>query len=560
MSQLVSQREVADLPLLGRNPYALVQLVPGAFVPATFNNVPVDIISTTNFSVNGARGYQNEFLLDGVPNTSPGNDGPVVYPVVDSVEQYRVTTSNYSAEYGRAAGGVFNVATKSGTNEFHGAAYDYLRNNALDANDFFSNRAGLAIAPFRFNQFGGAFGGPIQKDKTFFFGAYEGVRETQGVTYSGTVPTVLEREGDFSQTFNAQGKLIQIFNPFSTQPNPANPSQFVRSAFSGNKIPASMIDAVAGKLVQFFPMPNTPGNAVTNVGNFTSANPQQIRKDDFSVRVDHEVSAKQRLFGEFFYDRSPWVRPSAYGDPGSPSFGPQVFQRRAAVLSDAYDFNPTTIATFSYGFNRLTNVRYPFSNGFDLTSVGFPAGFASQIQAKSIPSMNISGFGGNFSVANTGDNAVALGNTSLIVFGIDSHTWEGAITKIAGRHTLEFGGQFRLMRQNALQAPDNNGFTFTPAFTQGPNPTAGSSTSGFTLASFLLGTAASGSIVTPAALALQTTYSAAYAQDDFKVTPKLTLNLGLRYEYESPWTERFNRLTNFDFEAVPPLKVSGLSL
>ncbi|MEO7146117.1 MAG: carboxypeptidase regulatory-like domain-containing protein, partial [Bryobacteraceae bacterium] len=268
ISQLVSSKQIADLPLLGRNAYALVQLVPGAFVPASYNNLPVDFISQTYVSINGARANQNAYLLDGIGNVNTLTLGPAVYPDVDAVQEYRVTTNNYGAEYGQAAGGVFNVASKSGPNRFHGDAYDCFRNDGLDANDFFSDRAGLAKAPFRFNQFGATAGGPIRKNKTFFFEAYEGVREIQGVTFVDTVPTSAQRQGDFSRTFNSGGKLIQIFDPFSTAPDPGHPGQFIRTPFAGNP--------------------------VTNTNNFTSATPQGIHKDDFSVRVDQYISDKQR--------------------------------------------------------------------------------------------------------------------------------------------------------------------------------------------------------------------------------------------------------------------------
>jgi hypothetical protein len=279
------------------------------------------------------------------------------------------------------------------------------------------------------------------------------------------------------------------------------------------------------------------------------------------VRVDHELSEKQRIFGELFYDRTPRVFPNVYNDPASPTYGPQLFQRRGAVLSDTYAINPTTVLSFEYGFNRLSNVRFAFAKGYDLSQLGFAPSFASQLSQESIPTVSIAGFNGvSTTVSNTADTGQAFGDTTLIIFGIDSHVWQGALTKTAGRHTLKFGGEFNLLREDAQQNPGTNGFTFTSAFTQGPVATSASSTAGSALASFLLGTAASGSITSNPALALQSLYYAFYVQDDFKVTRKLTLNLGIRYEYEAPWTDRFNQLTNFNFQAVPPLTAPGLNL
>jgi len=561
ISQLVSSKEIADLPILGRNAYALVQLVPGAFVPASYNNLPVDFISQTYVSLNGARANQNSYLLDGITNSNSLTLGPAVYPDVDAVQEYRVTTNNYSAEYGQAAGGVFNVASKSGTNSFHGDTYDYFRNDILDANDFFSNRAGLVKAPFRFNQFGATLGGPIRKNKTFFFGAYEGVREIQGVTFVDTVPTVAQRQGDFSQTFNSNGQLIQIYDPFSTTPDPAHPGQFIRTPFPGNVIPTASIDPVAKALLQYLPLPNTAGNPLTNASNFTSATPQGIRKDDFSVRVDQYFSDRQRVFGEFFYDQSPYNRPNVYGNIGTPTYGPQqLFGRRAAVLSDTYDFSPTLIGDFEYGFSRVINHRGSPSLGLDLTKLGFPAGFASQVQPDTIPAILIPGFEGSFSQNNVGPGTT-ISENGLINQASNTQTWQVVMTKMAGQHMLKFGGGFQMIRTSYLQYNDTGDqFAFSAGFTQGPNPTAASATAGFPFASFLLGTPASGQANFTPALSLQSLYYDFFVEDDFKVTPKLSLNLGLRYDYESPWTDRFNQLTNFNYQAVPPLNTPGLNL
>jgi hypothetical protein len=562
ISDLVTNKEVADLPNLGRNAYALAQLIPGAFVPASYNNTPVDVISQTYVSINGARANQNQYLLDGIANTNSGNAGPGVFPDVDAVQEYRVTTNNYSAEYGQAAGGVFNVATKSGSNGFHGDAYDYLRNDLLDANDFFSNRAGIARAAFRFNQFGGTFGGPIRKNKTFFFGAYEGVREVQGVTFVDTVPTALQRQGDFSQTFAAGGKEIVIFDPFSTTSTSTTPIQFARTAFPGNVIPVSRFDPVAKALLQFLPLPNTtPGNAITNTSNFTSATPQTLEKDDFSARVDHYIGDRQRIFGEYFFDRSPYTRPNVFGNIGTPTYGPtQTFARRAGMISDTYTFSPTLIANFEVGFSRVINDRGSPSLGVNLTQYDFPAQFARQVQPDTIPAILIPGYEGGFSQNNIGPGTT-IGENGLIHMGNNTFTWQAIVTKVAGRQTIKFGAGFQLLRSNYLQYADaGDQFAFSAAYTQGPNATTASATAGSALASFLLGTPASGKANFTPALALQNLYYDFFVEDDLKLTSKLTFNFGLRYEYESPWTDRYNQLTNFNYQAVPPLNAPGLNL
>ena len=558
LGHLIDHQRVENLPLLGRNPYSLVALVPGARPSAGLNQLPVDQITTANASINGSRGNQNEYLLDGAPNSAPAQNQPVVYPSADAVEEFKVETNNYSAEFGRAAGGVFNVVTKSGGSQLHGNFYDFLRNDKFDAANFFVNRANAKKPSFRWNQFGVTIGGPLVlpklydgRKRTFFFADYEGARVRQGITYVGTVPTALQRQGDFSQTFNSQGQQIRIFDPVTTLPT--------RSPFSGNIIQPDRIDSVARNMLQLVPPPNTPGDPITGVNNYISTASQRINKDTFSGRMDQSFSERQRLFGRFSLDNTPIERPDVYGNVASPSFGPQTFNRRNFVLDDVLTLNPTLIANGRYSLSRLSNFRTPRSFGFDITQLGFPQGLGAQIGLPSLFGIMVNGMGGSFSDSNQG-TASLLGGNDFIRFGMDSHAWQGSLTKVLTRHTLKIGGEFRLIRFNTIQHGDNgNVFNFGPAFTQGPDPNRSSNTAGFGFASFLLGTG-SGTVQIVPALALQQTYTGLFIQDDFRVTPKLTLNLGVRYDYEAPRTDRFNQLTNFDFSATPPLQAPGLNL
>jgi hypothetical protein len=553
LGQEIEGKQVLDLPLLGRNAYALVQLVPGARMPWQFNDTPISMFTDQFVSVNGARGYQNEYLLDGAPNTNPGQAGPTLYPTADAVAEFRVITNAYSAEYGRAAGGVFNVATRSGTNTIHGTAYDFLRNNAITANDFFANRAGAHTPAFRYNQFGGTFGAPVVlpkiykgRNRTFLFADYEGVRESQGSTFTGTMPTAIQRQGDFSQTRNASGALIQMFDPLTTRANPANAAQFIRDTFPGNVIPSSRIDPVARNLAPLYPLPNTAGSPFTGVGNYYFSGLNVVGQDSFGIRLDHRISDKNQIYGRVSYNRSPTVSANNYGTIGAPTSKYQTFGRRGAVLDDTYVFSPTLVANFKYGWNRLVNDRVPLTLGLDLTTFGFPATYARQVQIDVLPQISPAGFS-------------ALGAPSVIHFGMDTHTWQGNLTKNSGSHTLKFGADFRVIRNNEIQSDTSTTFGFGPAFTQGPNPAAASAAAGSGMASFLLGVGSGGSQVLPA-VALQDLYYAAFLQDDWKVSRKLTLNLGLRWDYESPRTDRFNELANFDYHAASPLKAPGLNL
>ena len=317
---------------------------------------------------------------------------------------------------------------------------------------------------------------------------------------------------------------------------------------------------VFARMLEFIPLPNAAGNANTAAGNFVTTAANRISKDTFSVRLDHQLNEKHRLSGRFNYDDTPISRPDFYNNIASPTFGEQVFKRRNFGLDYTATFSPTMVGNFLFSFTRLENNRRPFSSGFDITSLGFPAALKPQLIPESFPSITVAGMGGSFSIANAG-TANLLGGNDLISFGDNTASWVGSITKTLARHTLKFGGETRLLRPNYWQFADTAiNFSFAQNFTQGPNPTAAAAAStGFGFASFMLGIGAGG-YSRAASMAMQVKYYGGYLQDDWKLTDKLTLNLGVRYEYESPRTERYNQLTNFDFNAKPPLTAAGLNL
>ncbi len=557
LGQVVAGDKITELPLLGRNPYALAGIVPGVRPAAAANNVPIDMFTNQFASINGARPNQNEFLLDGAPNSNAAWNGPVLFPNPDFVQEFKIETSTFSAEYGRAAGGVFNVVTRAGANDPHGVLYEFLRNDKLNANNWFANRAGRSRPPFRLNQFGGSVGGPVViprlyngRNKTFYFGNAEFVRLVEGVTFTSTLPDARQLAGDFSQTRNAAGQVIQIFDPFSTRQNPSG-AGFVRTPLAGNVIPPNRMDAVARNVARFYPPPNTAGDPITGVNNFVRTDGTHTRKDTVSFRVDHYFSDRHRFFGRFSYDDSPINRALPYGPDfrlSSPTSGPQTFSRRNMVVEDTYTFAPTLLATFRGSFSRLANFRTPLSNGFDMTTLGFPRGLQEQMGPPAVfPVFIVTGFG-------------QLASTGAIRFGLDTWGWQSNVTKSFPRHTLKTGFEYRLIRSNLYQPLDaGKQFSFSNAWTQGPDPARSSSTAGFALASFLFGVGA-GSVNIAPAQAVQNTYYAVFVQDDYKITPRLTLNLGLRYDYESPRTDRFNQLTNFDYNLKPPLTAAGLDL
>lgn len=568
IGQVVQGRQVVDLPLLGRDAYALGELIPGVRISRGMNDLPVDQISTSSVSINGAPGNANEFLLDGAPNAAAAQNQPIIYANADSVQEFKVETNNYSAEYGRAAGGIFNVVTKSGTNDAHFTLYEFLRNTDFNSSNWFANLAGQPPPPLKFNQFGGVLGGPVVipkiyngRNKTFFFVSTELVRYIQGVTYTATVPNPVELTGNFSHDLNAAGQAVTIYDPSTTKLNAAG-TAYARTAFPGNMIPLNRINPVAGKIAAYWPVPNAQGALYTGANNYVRTDSNNIQKNTFSVRLDQNFTDNTRMFVRYSYDDTPWTRASPYGfnDPGSPGFGAQDFTRYNSVAETDHIFSPTLIGMFRASFSRLSNFRGPISQGFDITQLGFPAGLAQLMgPPAAFPAIDIPGYTVSSSVSNNSRTGT-LGETGLIAFGMNNYALEANITKTAGQHDLKTGGEFRVVQFNTLQSNDaSDDFSFSSSFTQGPNAAQSSTIAGDPLAAFLLGIPGGSDTPSPA-LAMQTRYYAGFVEDEWKVKSSFTLNLGLRYEYESPRQERFNQFTNFNYQAVPPLVAPGLNL
>ena len=568
VGQVVGARQISTLPLLGRNPYALAALVPGVRASLGVNQLPVDQISTASASINGQRANQNEYLLDGAPNTAPAQNQPIVHANPDMVQEFKVETNSYSAEYGRAAGGIYNVVTKGGTNELHGTAYEFFRDTSLNANDFFANRAGQERAPFRFNQYGGTVGGPVfipkfydGRNRTFFFTNVEIVRFSQGVAFTGTMPTALQKAGNFSETRNAAGALTLVYDPASITPFPGG--GFRRTAFANNIIPEGRFNSVGKSIASYIPDPNTQGSGAANVNNYARTDSSSIHKNTYSVRMDHNFNENNKLFGRYSYDDTPWLRAPTYGEgnPASPGAAPQVFTRRNIGLEYNKILSPTFLSQSRVSFARLSNFREPYAPDFQWETLGFPQGLTNALGIRGgFPSVNISGFSRTASVPNVSIGGF-LGSQSAIAFGMDQWAVQQNFTKMLSNHTLKFGGEYRVMRFNTTQFGDQAAqFNFTPNFSQGPNPSSPAGNTGVALANLLLGLPGSASVTPSPALALQNLYYGFYLQDAWKVTPKLTVNMGMRYEAELPRTDRFDQLTNFDFGTKPPLTVPDLDL
>jgi len=559
IGQVIAARTITNLPLNGRSSFRLIQLTPGVTFNQSaygqFGDVPVNTTWDTNFSINGGQGQSNEILIDGVPSSVGFFDQITTIPSVDDTEEFKVESDSLSAEYGRFTGGVVNVTTKSGTNDLHGAAFEFLRNSALDANDYIDKSKNVAIPPFKMNQYGGALGGPVVlpwiyhgRNKTFFYGDYQGTSRIQGTTFLGTVPTAAQRGGDFSQTFNSKGQLVTIYNPFSTAPDPKNPGQYVRTAFTNNKILPGMMDIVAQNLMTYYPNPNTQGAQYTNANNFISNAPLRVGQNEGSARIDQNVNDHYHFFGRFGWFLTNLTQPNTYGNVatgGAGAVGTTEFHNWSFAFDNTVTISPTLLLTIDYGYARWFQSRQTLSYGFDNASLGFPAQFVSLVTIPMFPTVNVTSYS-------------AMNGQSYLLNGNDSHALLTSLTKIAGRHTFMLGTDVRMHMINFFNVGSSAGtFSFTQAQTQGPNPNTASATAGNALASLLLGAGNSGSMPIGSGNELRDWYAAVYGLDDIRLTNRLTLNLGIRYEEESPYIDRHNELNYFSPTVASPARNSS---
>ncbi len=545
VSDEVRGTQLRNLPLNTRNPYSLLTLVPG------FAGSIGDDYNAVGFSVNGGRQGYTDTLVDGTPAGFPtvnGNAGVGVFPSIDAIGEFRLLAQSYSAEYGRSLNGIVNVVFKSGTNQFHGTAFEFLRNNALDANDYFSNQHNVPLPPFHRNQYGGVLTGPIFKDKTFFLVSTELLRQNSFQSLTTTVPTLAQRAGDFSQTFGPNGQLIRIYNPFSTRRDP-NGTGYIRDPFPDNVIPRELMSTVALNTLNYFPLPNTTGNPVTNANNFFASGTQINQITSWDVRVDHTISEKQKIFGRYsnrVVDNNPNPLFPAEQATAQDLIDNQDFARG---LTAGYTLIPNARMIFDarLGFSRTLYNYLNKSLGFQASTLGLPDSFQAGGTAI-FPVFSPAGY------THLGDGGNRH-NAFMTYSFLSSLTW------IAGPHTFKFGFDGRMIRVNDHESNDSSGnFTFGTNFTQGPDPNVASANTGNGLASMLLGTGTGDLTQNFKDDASQSYYFAGYGQDDWHVNHKLTLNLGLRYDIDTPRTERYNRMNYFDPTVTSPLssQVPGL--
>ena len=545
---------LTELPMIGRNPYVALMFAPGiqytgspTAVNQWDNNGPSD------FTASGSEA-RSEFLLDGIPNMQ--RDRPSFSPTPDAVQEMRVQTNAYDAEFGHSGAGFVNVSTRSGSNDVNGSLYWFYRDNKLNANNFFDNRIGRPKSDRFQHTYGGSLGGPVRVpgmynglNKTHYFVNFEGTQIRSEGFARAIVPSELERRGDFSQTRDRQGRPFTIYDPATTRPNP-NGSGFIRDPFPGNRIPRERMDPVALRALEFYPLPNrTP--TPEDPQNFVNQRNTGLKWATILGRVDHQLSTSQQLLFRYGWNHRTDPAASFYGDDccraaGNPTDGQDVFERGNITAASSWTWvaNRTTVVDVRMGFTRYFDANIMFGEGFDLSTLGFPATFVNSVAFKTFPRFQMSGDLQHLG-AERRTNRTYINHYNPML----------NVTSMFGRHALKYGFRYQVGQRNSF-APERAGgiFEFDRTFTQGPDPTRTQTNSGHDLASFLLGTPTKGRADSNVAPNLQNTYWAVYLQDDWKTTDRLTLNLGVRLEHESPTTERFNRgNAGFDFNAESPL-------
>ena len=543
LSAVVTNQKIVDLPMVNRNITALMSLIPGVRPTANLGNISRSALNSMNASIGGGAPSANNPLVDGVAADEMFFGQLTISLSVDATEEFRIITHNASAEYGHTGGGVVNVVSKAGTNEYHGALFEFFRNRSLNANDFFANRVGAARTAFNYNNFGIAGGGPMLipkvyngKNKSFFFINWEEYKQRSLSQTFRTVPTDLQKKGDFSQTLTAQGAVINVFDPTTTRPNPAAAGTYFRDAFPGNVIPANRINPISQKVLGYYASANVPGAAVTHANNYFGLASAPLDKLLIGVRGDHYFSAARRVFVRYTRDKTPQGLANYFGNLAEPNTSDITFIRNSGIVGYSDSIRPNLVFDGRFGYNDYKTPRQTRSLGFDVSTIGLPASLNSQMQQNIFPRFAMS------DVSTIGaDPGDQIRKTNSTLSG------NGGLTWIHGAHTSKFGGEIRYYRGFDSQLTgDSLTFNFNRSFTQGPNPNTASSAAGFDFASFLLGTPASGNATRSATVGYSEHYYSLYALDDWKITPKLTLNTGIRWEYQSPFYDRYNAITNFD--------------
>jgi len=564
MGSVMDSKRATELPIAGGNAYHLSRFVPGIVVSGGHApGNPTQDLASGALVVNGTRTGSSEATVDGVPNEYQ-NVSTYSAPPQDMVQEFKIQTSTYDASSGHFTGAVVNLTTKSGTNRLHGTGY--FLDSRLRAVPWFSNKwlYDLTTGPitpekrqqanpgWRYKRWGGTAGGPLMipklydgHDRTFWSFGYEGMKVRRQATYTGTFPTDAEKTGDFSALLKL-GSQYQIYDPATIAIAPGGRTS--RQLLAGNVIPAARIDPIAKKIVNYWPQPNVAG-LPDGRQNYFQIESEQWKYTSMAGRLDHAFSEKHRAFarlsGSAFDQKIRSFKSEAVGNENNP-----VGYR--AALDDVYVFSPSLLLNLRYGLVYEMPKTLPLNRGFDILSLGLPASLLEEIKKKNNPA------GLAFPIV-TADSFSQLGYGGGSSSSVYYHTFAGTVTKTRGNHSLRAGGEYRLMRENAFAfgnvAPT---LDFQQTWTRGPQDNSAAAPIGQGLASLLFGLPTGGSISVNASRAEQSSFSGLFIQDDWRVTRRLTINAGLRYEYETAPTERFNRtLRGYDFATPNPVEAAA---
>jgi len=559
LGQVITSQEVAQLPLNGRNFVQLATLTPGTSKetnPGSFFNgggsSEVGIRGSFSLSVAGSRANSTDWLLDGVDNNELTAGGIAILPSIDALQEFKVLTYNYSTQYGTRGGPTVLLTTKSGTNQFHGTVFEFLRNTNLNTRNFFAPTTPEYVQ----NQFGGSIGGPLKKDKTFFFIDYQGKRTAGGgLTYTATVPTLAMRNGDFSEPF---AQVPQLYNPYSTTvdskgnvsrspflcsggvPSPTNANGLQTSGTPCNVIPASLINPIAQKMVNFYAPPNVPN---TLVGDYVNTPTKQFKEGEFDVRLDHTFSSKDSIFARFSYDQATEFLPvgtAGYMDvDGFTSTQSLSDHGRNAALSETHVFSANTLNKITAGYDRIFNHIFSYANGTCISqSLGIPGANLGGVSCGLTDTLIGGGFWG------VGDRGFAPFQGGTNVFSVYD-----SFDMVRGGHDMTVGGELRANQLNVLAEGFQDGFWVLTSSWTAPQGALGGG--GNNMADFLLGLADLGlhdQNFQGAITGRRWKLFRPYFEDNWRVSPDLTVNLGLAWALVTPITEAHNRQSNFNFQ------------
>ena len=550
LGSVIQEKQIQDLPLNGRNFVQLATLAPGVSGAGSgmrgtimSGTRPDDLRPGTELFVNGNRESSNNYLYDGIDNNTRLTLVIVMRPNVEAIKEFKVQTNLYSADQGRNPGGQVNVVTKSGGNTVHGTGYGFLRDDTFDANNFFSNRAGQPKPPFKQHQFGGAIGGPILKNRTFFFADYDGFRQDQGRVFVNTVPTAKMRRGDFSEL------SVPIYDPLTTVAGPNG--TFTRQPFPGNIIPPSRWDPVTAKLMNAYPLPTSA--ALSN--NLVTSPTRTQDWNQFDVRVDHTQSERDNFLVRYSWSKTATTNPFTFPDVQIAGISKEVglgnedtfagtsgLVAQHAVLGWVHVLSPRVVLDTRIGYNKfdLDFAQAGVEVGDQLgEQLGVPNS-NQQDEQNGIPIFSPAGYTG-------------IGQSRSLPILRDENTLQlvANLTYAADKHTIKAGFDVRRRHMGEFQTNRGNGrFNFSSNITNNP----ANNTGGHVMASFLLGAP---SLIEQdyllADVAIRGTEYGFYVADDWRVNSKLSLNLGLRYELDTPFSEKDNQWASFDPETASVL-------